>query len=82
MFVTTYSKTTTKRKGPQAGKTVTECCVYRTKSLTSMHKHIHQTCQNAETRLAPKRVITDFIVGMPLEKAIVTGGFIVNPDMI
>jgi len=77
-FETVYRATRTPRKGPKAGQQVTEWHIYSTKSLTDMHKHIHSKHPEAETYLGARRIITNFIIGMPLDAPIVSGGFRVN----
>lgn len=76
MFVTIYSRTIKRRK---TGRIETVGSVYETKSLTPMHAYIRQQYPGAETWENPRRVVTHFTVGMPLERPIVSGGTKVAP---
>lgn len=70
-FVTTYSHKVKRRK---TGLVEEVSTYYHTKSLTPMHAHIRATYPGAETWQDPKRIITHFCVGIPLDKPIVSGG--------
>ena len=63
MYCTIYTRTIKRRK---TKKTETVGCVYRTKSLTSMHAHIRKEHADAQTWENPREVITDFIAGLNL----------------
>lgn len=70
-YVTTYSRRVKRRK---TGLVETVGSYYHTKSLTPMHAHIRATYPGAETWKDPKRIITDFVPGWPLDHVIVSGG--------
>lgn len=79
MFVTVYTKTVKRRKGPDAGRTVTIGCAYQTKSLTAMHENIRKQCPDAVTYEDPKKVYTDFVPGLNLGGLpVVIGGSVVG----
>jgi len=72
MYVTVYSHKVKRRR---TGRIETVGVAYQTKSLTPMHAYLRDCFPDAQTWKDPKRVITDFIPGMPLGmRPIVAGG--------
>ena len=77
-FVTIYRKSVTPTKGKNKGITRDNWHFYETNSLTSYHQRIHDWADKAITYFSPREVVTDFVVGMPLDMPIVSGGFVCN----
>lgn len=62
MYITAYTKTVKRRA---TGKLDTRHYLYRTKSLTDMHRQIRESYLGAET-WHDAQIITDFIPGFTL----------------
>jgi len=74
-YVTTYTRTLVRRKGPEKGRTVRHASFYSTKSLTPMHEVIRGRYPGSKTYEGEKiRVVTHFFPSLPLDQPIVTGG--------
>jgi len=52
--------------------------VYSTKSLSPMHRTIHERHPEAKTVLGANSIYTNLTPGIPLDNPIIVGGFTVN----
>lgn len=74
MYVTTYSRTLKRRRGPLKGKFERIACYYETRSLTPMHESLRSRYPGSKTYADHKEVITNFCLGLPLDFPMVCGG--------
>ncbi len=74
MYVTTYSRTLKRRRGPMKGKSETIHCYYETKTLSAMHESLRSRYPGAKTFADHKLVFTHLFPGIPLDFPIVQGG--------
>jgi hypothetical protein len=70
MIVTLYTRTITRRRGPDKGKAVVLHTHYATQKTSPMHAHLVKQYPGAVTYDNVSGVITDFIPGMPLDKPV------------
>ena len=74
MYVTTYSRSLRRRKGPKAGTTETIHCYYETQTLTGMHAILRKRYPGATTIGGYTAIYTDLIPGLSLDQVLVVGG--------
>lgn len=74
MYVTTYSRTLKRSRGPMKGKCERIHCYYETKTLTPMHESLRSRYPGAKTYSDHKAIFTEFFPGFSLDMVIVSGG--------